>query len=471
VTRTRWRTISAALLVAALVCAVLAVLDSGAASTGTSAPTLGTPLWSPRRVPTLLVDAVGAQRLQSALNAELAAEPTSCYEVAEGAEPIASHNPDTPLVPASTQKLLTTTAAVAILGPTFRFETQVVAPAAPVGGTLDHLWLVGSGDPVLSTDAFAALLQASPLTHGDATTSLSTLANSIVAAGVKSIPGGIIGDDSRYDQQRYVPSWPTSYRTDPEIGPLGALTVDDGYTVTNGTVKPVPDPALYAAQALTALLAAHGVQVGPASAHQVAPAGSTTIASVQSPTLHDIAVSVLRSSDNLGAELFAKEIGVRTSGQGTTVAGVHGVLTTLAKLGVPTAGVSLVDGSGLDHTNHVTCRALASVLNLAATPQFRTVLDGLPVAGQQGTLALQLRNTALAGKLRAKTGSLDGVSGLAGLLDAGRPLRFALIANGPNIPTETAADNIRELFAGVLASFPDAPAPDALVPAPAAPRR
>jgi D-alanyl-D-alanine carboxypeptidase/D-alanyl-D-alanine-endopeptidase (penicillin-binding protein 4) len=459
--------ISGALLAAALVCAALAVLDSGAASSGPPSPTLGTPLWSTRRVPTLLVDAVGAQRLQAALNGELAGEPTSCYVVTEGAEAIATHNPDTPLVPASTQKLLTTTAAVAILGPSFRFDTKVVATAALVGGTIDHLWLVGSGDPVLATDAYAAYLQTQPTTHGDVTTSLSALANSIVAAGVKSIPGGIIGDDSRYDQQRYVPSWPASYRTDPEIGPLGALTVDNGYTLVNNAVKPVPDPALYAAQALTVLLVAHGVQVGPASAHQAAPAGAATIASVQSPTLHDIAVSVLRSSDNLGAELFAKEIGVRTAGQGTTVAGVHGVLTTLAKLGVPTAGVSLVDGSGLDHTNHVTCRALASVLNLAATPRFQTILDGLPVAGQQGTLALQLRNTTLAGKLKAKTGSLAGVSGLAGLLDAGRPLRFALIANGPNIPTETAADNIRELFAGVLASFPDAPAPDALVPAPA----
>jgi D-alanyl-D-alanine carboxypeptidase/D-alanyl-D-alanine-endopeptidase (penicillin-binding protein 4) len=466
-TRTRWRAVSGALAAAALVCAGLAVLDSGAASGGRSLPTLGTPLWSTRRVPTLLVDAVGSQRLQAALNGELAGEPTSCYVVAEGAEPIATHNPDTPLVPASTQKLLTTTAAVAILGPNFRYDTKAVATAAPVGGSIDHLWLVGSGDPVLSTDAFAAFLQADPTTHGDVTTSLSALANSIVAAGVKSIPGGVIGDDSRYDQQRYVPSWPASYRTDPEIGPLGALTVDDGYQVVNGTVTPVADPALYAAQTLTVLLAAHGVQVGPPSAHQMAPAGAAAIASVESPTLHDIAVSVLRSSDNLGAELFAKEIGYRTAGQGTTAAGVHGVLTTLATLGVPTAGVSLVDGSGLDHTNHVTCRALAAVLNLAATPRFQTILDGLPIAGEQGTLALRLQNTTLAGKLRAKTGSLDGVSALAGLLDAGRPLRFALIANDPNIPNEAAADGIRELFAGVLASFPDAPAPDALVPAPA----
>jgi len=468
VSRSGWRLVTALLLVGAVGCAVVAVLATGAASGGARGATLATPLWSPRRVPTLLVDAVGAQRLQVALDEELSGEPQSCYVVAEGAEPIATHNPTTPLVPASTNKLLTATAAIAILGPDFHFETKAVAQGPPVNGTVDHLWLVGAGDPVLSTDAFAAALQASPATRGFATTSMDQLANSIVAAGVKSIPGGIIGDDSRYDQQRYVPTWPADDRTDPQIGPLGALTVDDGYVLANGAVHPVADPALFAAQTLSLLLAGKGVQVGPASAHQAAPPGATTIGSVQSPTLHDILASVLRSSDNLGAELVTKEIGVRTSGQGTTTAGVQGTLATLAKLGVPTAGVSLVDGSGLDHSDRVTCATLASILNLAATPRFQTILDGLPIAGEDGTLATRLQNTPLAGKLRAKTGTLQGVSGLAGLLDAGRPLRFALLANG-NIPDDTSADAIRELFAAVLATFPNAPPPDALVPAPAPP--
>ncbi len=470
-TRTRWRIVSAVLLAVAVACAAVAVLENGAASRGATTATLGTPVWSTRRVPALLVDAVGAQRLQVALDGELQGEPDSCYVVQEGSETIASHNPAMPVVPASTQKLLTSTALLALLGPNFRYDTKVVATAPPVNGTLDRLWLVGSGDPVLSTAAFAADLQLSPETRGDVTTSMEALATSIVAAGVHSVPGGVIGDDSRYDQQRYVPSWPPSYRTDPQVGPLGALTVNQGYQIVNGAVTPVADPALFAAQVLTLLLVERGVQVGPPDAHLAAPPGATTIASVESPTLHDIIGSVLRSSDNLGAELFAKEIGYRTAGQGTTTAGVQGVLSILAKLGVPTAGVSLVDGSGLDHDNHVTCQALAAVVNLAATPRFTTILDGLPVAGEDGTLAEQLANTQLAGKLRAKTGTLDGVSALAGLLDAARPLHFAVIANGADLVTAVAQSGIRDLFAGVLATFPDSPPAAEVVPAPAPPRR
>jgi D-alanyl-D-alanine carboxypeptidase/D-alanyl-D-alanine-endopeptidase (penicillin-binding protein 4) len=464
------RILAVGLAAAALACVALAVRSSGAANPTAASAALTTPLWSPRRVPELLVDAVGAQRLQSALDADLSSQPASCYVVDEGQQPIAAHNADMPLIPASTEKLLTATAALAVLGPNFQYQTKAVAPAAPQGGTVDRIWLVGSGDPVLATAAFAASLQTTPLTRGDVTTRLETLADGIAAAGVHSVPGGVIGDDSRYDQQRYLPSWPPTYRTDPAIGPLGALTVNDGYRITSGGPVAVDDPAQYAAATLTQLLQARGVQVGPPSAHQAAPATATTVASVSSPPLRDILVSSLRSSDDLAGELLAKELGVHTANQGTTAAGVQAITATLAHLGVPTTGVHLVDGSGLDHGNRVPCATLASVLALAGTPEYQPVLDGLPVAGADGTLAGRLEGTPLAGKLHAKTGSLNGASGLAGFLDTGRPLRFALLVNG-DIPDLAAAEAVREPFAVVLATFPNAPIPDALVPAPLAPRR
>ena len=467
----RWRRISVALGLAAVVCAAFAIPSSGAASGGGTAATLTTPLWSPRRAPELLVDGVGAQRLQASLTTDLAADPGSCFVVSEGHEPLASLNPDTPLLPASTEKLLTATAALVVLGPNFKYETKAVSDQTPTNGTLDRLWLVGSGDPLLATADYTTYLQSQPEEKGAITTPLATLADAIVAKGVKRIPGGVIGDDSRYDTQRYVPSWPTSYRTDPEIGPLGALTVNGGYQV-EGTSRlvPVPDPALYAATELSSLLTARGVQVGPPSAHTKAPSGATDVASVFSPTLHDILVSSLQTSDNLAAELLAKEMGVHTAGQGTTAAGTQVITATLTRLGIPTAGMTLVDASGLDRGDRVSCTTLASVLDLAGSPQFQTVLQGLPVAGQDGTLADRLQGTPLAGRLKAKTGTLNGVSGLAGLLDGGRPLRFALLVNG-NVPDKLAAEVVREGFAGILATFPNAPAPSALVPAPAAPTR
>ena len=111
---------------------------------------------------------------------------------------------------------------LATLGPDFTYETKVVAPAAPDNGSVDQLFLVGSGDPVLATNEYNDYLQSQPHTKGDVTTSLDALADHIVDAGVKRVPGGIVADDTRYDDVRYVPTWKDSYHIDGDVGPLGA---------------------------------------------------------------------------------------------------------------------------------------------------------------------------------------------------------------------------------------------------------
>jgi serine-type D-Ala-D-Ala carboxypeptidase/endopeptidase (penicillin-binding protein 4) len=459
---TRWRVTPGILLVGALLCAALALRpdSTSSRSTGTA---LRTPLFSPRRLPELIVDSVGAQRLQSVLDADVSAQ-NACFLVTEGGQPRAVHNPDTPLIPASTEKLLTAAAALTVLGPDFKYETKAVAATAPQGGTLDRLWIVGAGDPILATGDYLAYRQTQPTSRHAIATRLEPLADAIATRGVKQIPGGVVGDDSRYDQQRYVPSWPTSYRTDPVIGPLGALTVNGGYRLTGGRPVPVDDPALATASTLTTLLQARGIQVGPAAAHIPVPATTTPVASVTSPTLRDIVMFFLRSSDDLTGELLTKELAVHAGRPGTTTAGVQRIAATLQTLGLPTAGLTLTDGSGLDRGNRATCRLLAAALDLGLRPQYRTILDGLAVAGQDGTLAVEFNGTPLAGKLHAKTGFLNGVDGLVGLLDAGRPLRFALLLNGNlTMPEAFAA---RERFGGILATFPNGPAADLLVPAP-----
>ena len=191
-------------------------------------------MWSPRRVPQPLVDAVGAQRLQSRLDAELGGGQ-SCVVVNAGSGDIASHNPNLALAPASTEKLLTGLAAMSALGSDFKYETKAVAPAAPAGGTVDRLWLVGSGDPSLSTPDYPGMVESNPRRNTEeqasgpskSTTSLATLADAVAATGVRNIPGGVQGDDSRYETVRYVPSWPAvPYRS--RVGPIGALTVNHG---------------------------------------------------------------------------------------------------------------------------------------------------------------------------------------------------------------------------------------------------
>jgi D-alanyl-D-alanine carboxypeptidase/D-alanyl-D-alanine-endopeptidase (penicillin-binding protein 4) len=176
---------------------------------------------------------------------------------------------------------------------------------------------------------------------------------------------------------------------------------------------------------------------------------------------------MLRSSDNLTAELLVKELGVHASKQGTTAAGAAAVLAKLKELGVPVDKVVLDDGSGLSRENRDTCSTLAAVLDLRRRPGLETLLTGLPVSGQSGTLVDQFLGTPLDGKVTAKTGSLDGVSGFAGIVSLNRPVAFAFLDNG-NF-TEAAGAPLRVKLGTVVGTFPDAPAAEALVPAPLAP--
>ncbi|HUF83858.1 MAG TPA: D-alanyl-D-alanine carboxypeptidase [Acidimicrobiia bacterium] len=448
-------------------CALLAI-GAGAdpARDATAAP-LATPVWSPRRVPQPIVDGVGAQRLQSRLDAALGGV-NACLVVTtgDGDTVLASRNPDAPLLPASNQKLFTAVAALQLLGPEHKFETKVVAPAAPENGVVDQLWLIGGGDPVLATPPFAAELMMEPFYEGTdvVLTPLVELADAVVAAGVRQVRDGVHGDDSRYETVRYLPSWSDTYRTGGHIGPLGALTVNDGFSVLNPEPVPVDDPALFAALEFTRLLGERGVQVGGSPDHSSAPGDAAPIGSVQSRPLRDIVGGLLRSSDNLTGELLTRELGLRASNEGTTAAGAGAILTALAELGIPTEGLTVIDGSGLDRGDQASCNQLIATLDLGERPEFQALWDGLAVAGETGTLRPRLNGTPLEGRLRAKTGALMGVTALTGLLDLGRPLRFAFLASGGF--SEGEGIGLREQIAGIIAEFPNAPVADALVPAP-----
>lgn len=450
--------------VAALGCGFMATQGGAEAVEVVDRGQIATPLWSPRRVPQPIVDAVGAQRLQAALDAEVVGLD-ACFVVDEGGAPIAARLLDTPLVPASTEKLITAAVALAVLGADSHLVTRALAPAVPEDGVIERLWLVGGGDFLLMTPEAQALREQSPALRGTATTSLSQLADALVAAGVTRIAGGIIGDDSRYETLRYLPTWKDSYRTEGQVGPLGALTVNGGFSQLQPEPIPVADPAIFAAAELARLLQDRGVTIGSGSDRGTAAANAVELAKVESPPMTAVVGEMVAASDNLGAELLTREIGLRVSQQGTTTAGVQAMLQKLTELGLPTANVALVDGSGLDRGNRLTCQLLDATLDLGAEAEFAGLWASLAVAGQSGTLVDQLDGTVLEGKLRGKTGSLDGVTSLVGLVEVGRPLRFAFIANGAF--TEVGGIGLRTRIAYIIATFPDAPPADQLVPHPA----
>ena len=117
---------------------------------------------------------------------------------------------------------------------------------------------------------------------------------------------------------------------------------------------------------------------------------------------------MLTVSDDTAAELFTKELGYQTAG-GTTAAGVAAIRADLAADGLPVSQLVAYDGSGLDRGDRVTCNLIQADLEHARRRQRGG--RGLPIAGQTGTLRDRMRGTPAAGRLRAKTGTLDDVVG------------------------------------------------------------
>ena len=420
---------------------------------------LAAPILSARRDPAFLSDLIAGERLRAGLDRALAPYASSCLAVHRRGQPLYAARADLPLIPASNLKLLTATAALTKLGAGTAFTTDVRL----VNGTL---WLVGGGDPVLNTADFIDWERHETPERADLNTPVRTpledLADKIKAAGVTSVAGGVMGDDSRFDTQRYVPSWKQQYITDSEIGPLSALDVNDGFVALRPKQVPAPSPAKHAADVLASLLKARGVAITGDTGSGVAPPGPP-LASVSSPTMAAIVGEMLKESDNLTAEVVTKELGRRFGGGGSTQAGVAVIKSTLAAANLPVDQYAAVDASGLDRSDRASCRALLTTLESAdpAGP----LVAGLPVAGRDGTLAKRMLGTPLVGRLRAKTGTLDNVASLTGLLDepAGPPLAFSLILNG--LPRQASVGrDVEDQVALVLARYPDAPPPAALGP-------
>lgn len=168
------------------------------------------------------------------------------------------------------------------------------------------------------------------------------------------------------------------------------------------------------------------------------PRGSRALrGTVLASTEHSIS-EILRktnkSSQNLGAECLLRLLGSRTGGSPSARSGLERVRAYLGNLGVLPEDLRLVDGSGLSHYNLVSPETLVRVLcDLWSRPGLKEAfLDSLPISGQDGTLAGRMKGTEVAGKVRAKTGTLRGVSALAGFVScsSGRTCAFAIMIEG-----------------------------------------
>ncbi len=339
-------------------------------------------------------------------------------------------DPTTALMPGSTAKLLTASAALLTLDHQDRLRTTVLAGAEP--GTVV---LVGGGDPTLSA--------AGP---GTATgyPGAARLDDLVAQVRTHGPVRRVLVDVSRYVGDAFAPGWFPADVASGYIAPIEPIMLDGGREDPSQEVSPrSAKPATAAAAELARRLGADPdtVTVG------YAPPGAAVLGAVSSPPVQDLVATALTESDNVLAEALAREVARATGAQPSFSGASQAVLSVLRGHGFDVSGAAMVDGSGLSVDDAVPATLLTELLGAAAAPdrsnadQQRTValrplLVGLPVAGGSGTLADRYHGPAAGGRgwVRAKTGTLTGVNSLAGtVLDTeGRILVFALLSNGPN---------------------------------------
>jgi serine-type D-Ala-D-Ala carboxypeptidase/endopeptidase (penicillin-binding protein 4) len=334
--------------------------------------------------------------------------------------------PDMARTPASVEKLYTTSTALLRFGPAATLHTAVVGV-----GTLDELgvwrgdlYLRGGGDPTLS-DA-----------------SIATLAAGLAERGIGRVDGSILGDESRFDSLRG--GVDTGGRYDSEIGGvLGAMVVDRGFARDG-------EPAADAARRLAKALRAAGIAVDGPSGTGMAPPEGQELVAVESPPVRDLIRFTNVPSDNYLAEMLLKDLGASFGGVGTTAAGTAVVREQLASFGIHPR---LVDGSGLSRADRTSPREVVRLLTRMHAQEVGASFEAsLPVAGRTGTLRKRMRGTAAQDHCQAKTGTLVGVSTLAGLCAAsgGHTIVFALMMNRANVAR---AHHAQDRIAAALASY------------------
>jgi serine-type D-Ala-D-Ala carboxypeptidase/endopeptidase (penicillin-binding protein 4) len=446
-------------------------------------------LVSPLRVPAAAAPAATAatRELDAALGAILEAGPIGgarkgvlVADVVTG-EVVFAKDADVLLNPASNVKLVTAAAALARLGPEYRFATELLVDGRSAGSpSVKTLYLRGKGDPTLVTERLWAI------------------AGDLVHLGVKRI-GDLVVDDSFFDDVRSGPGFDQETGDRSYLAPASAASLNwntvavhvgpggrkrergrvavepssEFFEIVNRTTtvaasarrhvtissvpsagkqrivvegrvplgsrpqaawKKIDDPPLYLGHTLRRLLELRGiaftgsVRVGPV------PAGSKLVHVVESESLGEIARRLNKSSNNFVAEQLLKTLGAEAKGApGTWSKGVAAVEEFLAEVGVPRGSYVMRNGSGLNDANRFSARQVVTLLRAmwARFPLQAEFVASLPVAGRDGTIRWRMEGTEAVGRLRAKTGTLESVTSLSGYVQTagGRTLAFAVLVN------------------------------------------
>ena len=414
-------------------------------------------------------------------------------------------------IPASDLKLFTTAAGLFLLGPEYRFSTNVY-----INGNIDGSILVGDlviegrGDPTISGRFY----------NNNMFKVYEDWADSLASLGIDEITGNIIGYDDDFDDKPFGRGWPWDFESYWFEAPSGAISFNDNVVNINITTQSdkavisiVPDlnyivvhnnvqivdgdsassidvyrergtnlvnvfgtihkgdsvqtfvtvnnPTQYSMVVLKSILKKKGIEVkgypididaseGPISLNQI-----RKIFTFFSPPFKEIIKVINKNSENFFAEQLIKTIGFEEKDFGSIDTGVEAIQDVLKDMGINPDNMIIADGSGLSRLNLITPKQLVTLLGyMYKSKYFIPFFNSLPIAGIDGTLGKRMKNTKAAGKVRAKTGYLDEVRSLSGYAFTGdnEPVAFAIIANNFLVPYKL-VDNLQDLVCIRLANF------------------
>jgi serine-type D-Ala-D-Ala carboxypeptidase/endopeptidase (penicillin-binding protein 4) len=430
-----------------------------------------------------------------------------CIINAATGEAVIQHDASRSLSQASVMKLVTTAAAIELLGPDHTFTTSVGYSGVIKKGILDgDIIIRGGGDPALGSERFAEYYSGF----------MDNWVDAVRKTGINRVKGRIITDDSYFDYQPVPPNWnwedlgnyygagvyglsifdntlkihfsssdtgsiPKIDYTEPANSGVvyanylkASGSTDQGYVYSApyntlgwivGTIPvnrtdfilkaSLTDPPLLAARMLTDKLRTAGIKINdePATSRMMSDKRGiviTEISSLTSPVLSAIIEAVNHESINLYSEHLLKEIGKIFNENGTTLSGIEVVTKFLDSLGVETSGMFIEDGSGLSPQDALNSKGIANLLyNMKKKGKhFTEYYNSLPEAGKNGTLRNVFRDSVFEGKVRAKSGTILRVKSYAGYFTAisGNEMIFSIIVNNYNGSSSYVVEHIEDIL-------------------------
>jgi D-alanyl-D-alanine carboxypeptidase/D-alanyl-D-alanine-endopeptidase (penicillin-binding protein 4) len=319
-------------------------------------------------------------------------------------------NETRPMIPASVTKLFTTSTSLSVMGGDHKLSTKLFSDDIDFkDGELDgNLYIKGFGNSVF-TDS-----------------DLDYFVSELVKKGIKVISGSVVGDDSYFDDIYTREDWIDGERANVKLPPISALVVDRNRTTTRKKIRKryryisenTKDPPFFAADKLSRKLKSAGIEIQGKTTKGITPVKVYLLAE-KSLQLKELISLVNKHSDNFLAECLFKTLGAEASGvQGNSFFSQQAISKFIKDNNIYSVGTEIVDGSGISRFDQATPLAINGILEKMYFDlvHFDDFYNSLSIAGVDGTLRGRMMGTGAENNFRGKTGSLNGVAGLAGYL-------------------------------------------------------